>query len=105
MHQQTKRLAVLAFATALLTVGTLLLSAAPAAAPEPARLNASLSGKNSSASATYTYSNVSTRAYQWPGTWAVGSIQPGTPCATYAAATGTTLYSTIQASGSYRKCL
>lgn len=72
--------------------------------PEPAHLNGSLYANGSSASATYQTSNTATYGYQWPGSWAVGSVPAGAPCATYAATSGTLLTSIIMASGSYRKC-
>lgn len=73
--------------------------------PEPAHLNGSLAGSGTYASAYFTNGGASTWGYQWPSSWAVGSVPAGYPCATYAAAAGTLLYSTIQASGSYRKCM
>lgn len=73
--------------------------------PEPAHLNGALFGNGSSASATFAQSLAATRGYRWPGSWAVGSAPAGAPCATYAASAGTILYSTIQAAGSYRKCM
>lgn len=73
--------------------------------PEPAHLNGALTSKGSAASATFTISNAPTTAFQWPSSWAVGNMPAGAPCATYAAGSGVILYSTIQASGSYRKCM
>jgi hypothetical protein len=88
----------------LVSGGLMFAGASDVSAPEPARLNASLYGNGSAASATYTQSQLPTTAVQWPGSWAVGNIPAGTPCATYAVPAGVTLTSIIYAQGSYRKC-
>jgi len=91
---------------AAIVAGVLLLaSGSSVSAPEPARLNGPLYGNGSAASATYVTTKLPTSAHQWPGSWAVGSIPSGTPCATYYAPPGTILVSSIQASGNYRKCM
>ena len=72
--------------------------------PEPVTLNGSLSGNESAAPATYANSGGFVWAYQFPSSWAVSSLPPGTPCANYAAPAGATLYGIIVADGNYRKC-
>jgi hypothetical protein len=94
-------LAVAASMSSALLVAT----ASSVSAPEPAYLNGSLYTNGSSAAATYTISQTKTDGYQWTSTWVLGSLPAGAPCATSQVPAGTTLYSTIRASGSYRKCM
>lgn len=95
-------LSVLVMAVA---VGILAIFGGEVAAPEPARLNATVPQSTSStASATYTNSYRDTIAIQWPGSWTRGTVPPGLPCATTAMLAGTTLDFVILANGNYRKC-
>lgn len=73
--------------------------------PEPARLNTSLTTNGSTASATYLNTSVGTSAYRWTSSWTSGSAPAGLPCATVSVSQGTTIYATLQASGSFRKCM
>ena len=100
------RPAIGTIAGSLLVAGALFMgTAANVCAPEPAHLNGPLSANGSTAGATFVNSGVATTGFRWTGSWAVGSAPSGTPCATYAAPVGTLLMTTIQASGSYRRCL
>ena len=92
-------------AAALATATLLLASASSVSAPEPARLDGSLTGTATSTLAVLISSNTPTYAYQFGSSWAPGSVPAGTPCATYAATPGTILTMTIRASGAYRKCM
>ena len=95
-------------ATVALFVALFGAGANSATAPEPARLISSLSGSTgASASGVLVYSNTSTRVLKWSATY-VSTVSPpaaGTPCATADMGTGTTTYKTIQAYGTYRRCI
>jgi hypothetical protein len=74
-------------------------------APEPARLNSTLYASGAS-SATYIESNQATSGYFLSSSWTPSSLPAGYPCSTtYPVPAGTILYKTVQASGSYRRCL
>jgi hypothetical protein len=73
-------------------------------APEPARLNTTLYASGAT-SATYVTTLRSTSGYFLSGSWTASSLPAGYPCSTtYPVAAGTTLYTTVQAVGNYRKC-
>jgi hypothetical protein len=73
-------------------------------APEPARLNTTLYASGA-AGATYVITARTTSAYFLSGSWTYSSIPAGTPCSTtYPVPAGTTVYTVVYASGSYRKC-
>ena len=78
--------------------------AGTALAPEPARVNGDLYGSGWSTSANYVYSNATTTALWWSGSWTVSSIPVGTPCTTTAVSAGTTVTKVIQGYGGYRRC-
>lgn len=76
-----------------------------ALAPEPVRTTAPLYGSNgATAAAVYVNTSIETTVTQWPGSYTVGSIPAGTPCATYPLAVGQETSMVIVATGSYRKC-
>lgn len=84
--------------------GGWLAGAGAVSAPEPARLNSTLSGSGPS-SATYVNTQNSTSAYFVSSSWTPSSIPAGYPCSTtYPVSAGTTLYRTVYANGNYRRC-
>lgn len=85
--------------------GAWLHGASPVFAPEPARLTSTLYGSGAS-SAMYVTTLKPTSAYFLSSSWTWSSLPAGYPCSTtYPRPSGVTVYSTIQASGNYRKCV
>jgi hypothetical protein len=76
----------------------------PVFAPEPARLNSTLS--TASVGATYVTTLRATKAYFLSATtWTASSLPAGAPCSsTWGLAPGTTVYGVVLATGNYRKC-
>jgi hypothetical protein len=101
-----KLFATIAAVLAVGTAGTVWLAGASSAlAPEPVRLNGSLGGNGTYASAAGLNSGGMAWAYQWTNSWAASSTVPaGAPCASYNAPSGTTLTSVIQRVGSFVRC-
>jgi hypothetical protein len=74
--------------------------------PEPARIAWGLNGGTTTAAATYINSGAPTSAVRWPAGWTYNtSLAGGTACAALDVPAQTVLYSAIQASGNYRRCL
>jgi hypothetical protein len=90
--------------------GTFLAHAGTALAPEPATLTSDLYAYSSSAYAMYTDTSVQTTAYRLSNTWTYNPNLPaGAPCSTAPISTAvyayTTLTTTVQAMGNYRRCV
>jgi hypothetical protein len=84
--------------------GGWLAGAGAVSAPEPARLNSTLYSSGPS-SATYVNTLGSTSGYFLSSSWTPSTIPAGYPCSTtYPRSSGTTLYTTVYASGNYRRC-
>jgi hypothetical protein len=95
--------AVVAAAT-VAAVAAWFANASAVRAPEPARLNATLS--STSVSGLYITSLKATNVYFLSNTnWTARDLPSGAPCsATWGLSTGATVYGVVMAAGNYRKC-